>query len=199
MTRTAPGGISTAVSGIRCARLPSLNPLAASADGCCECRIDNAWEAEQIVGDVNQLRQEELGLLVLDDVKRVIVDSESADIITVEPLTEEQLERELTATAGALARTAYPSACSPISHRCWRGTVPNTDIGFSTGTTNGTWSGRGNFWTGNYYAKLCWVDPFSANPFNPATVCMPERNGSKAWIEIGYTVVGKQVNVSSTC
>ncbi|MFJ2543058.1 hypothetical protein [Microbacterium sp. NPDC087589] len=157
-----------------------------------------ALEERETVGDVDQLSQEELDLLGSDEFKRVIVDPVSGDITAVEPLTEEQLESELVAGAGPQARTAYPSACSPISRPCWRGAVPNIDIGFSTGTTTGTWSGRANFWTGNYYAKLCWLDPFSANPFNPSTVCMPERNGNKAWIEIGYTVVGKSVNVSST-
>lgn len=75
---------------------------------------------------------------------------------------------------------------------------PVYDYSFTLGTTNGTWGNRGDFFTGNYYAKLCWLDPLVSPPLLPKTYCMPERNGKNAVIALGTTVTGKQVNLSTT-
>ncbi len=72
------------------------------------------------------------------------------------------------------------------------------DYSFTVGTTSGTWGNRGDFYTGNYYAKLCWLDPLISPPLLPVTYCMPERNGKDAIISLGTSVTGKKVNLSTT-
>lgn len=155
-------------------------------------------DATTFTGDTDQLTSVERELLNSDEIKRVTVDPSTGDITAVEPMSAAELDAELTPDGQVQPFTAYPSGCTPSTRACWKGAIPSIDYGFSTGTTTGTWGGRANFWTGNYYAKLCWLDPYSPNPFNPSTFCMPERNGKNAWIELGYTVTGKQVNVSTT-
>lgn len=149
-------------------------------------------DASAIRGTTSLLSENEVQLFESDAPKRVVVDPSTGDVTAVEPLTASEVTALVQPKMGAFSATA---GCSSLSKPCWHSQAPAQVYSFSTGTTNGTWGHRKNFWTGDYYAKLCWLDPL----VTPApSVCMPLRNGKNAWIEIGFVVVGKQVNVSTT-
>ncbi|WP_292790096.1 MULTISPECIES: hypothetical protein [unclassified Microbacterium] len=152
------------------------------------------------VGSLSQLTNAEADLLASDDLKRVSVDPYTGDVTSVVPMSEAELNEEVFGSLppqGSTSTRAASPNCTSTSQPCWHAATPSINYRFTLGTTKGTWGARKDFWTGNYYAKLCWIDPLPTNPFNPGTVCMPLRNGTKAWIQIGFTVTGKQVNVSS--
>lgn len=158
-----------------------------------------------IVGDIEQLSTEEIGILHSDGPKRVAVDPYSGDITAVERLSVEELASLIEVPQAALAaeirnsqtgqlETAPFAARANPSKPTWQGRPPALDYTFGLGTTNGSWPNRANFYTHKYYAKLCW-----ANAFTPLqTYCMPERNGNYAWIEFGQSLTGKKVNLSTT-
>lgn len=76
---------------------------------------------------------------------------------------------------------------------CWHKRPPLLSIGFSRGVTDGTWNEVKNFYTGSYYAKLCWIPRGESTTF-----CMPERNGTNATISLGDYVTGKKVDLATT-
>jgi hypothetical protein len=154
-----------------------------------------------ITGDTDQLTPTEQNLLVSDALKRISVNPTTGDITAVEPMTPEELAQEMgtapSAPGAVQPFVAYPGLCEPTTVRpCWHGAAGAQPIGFSNGITDGTWTSRRNFWTASYYAKLCWMD--LSIPKAPRLVCMPERNGTNAWIQFGAVVTGKKVDVHYT-
>lgn len=186
--------IASAIAGVLA--IAAAAPSHAVDDGGVEATAD----------DSGDLLPSEETLLYSDDLKRITVDPATGSVVAVEPMTEAELEYEFRGESAAEDGpftvepfVAYPGMCTPTTIRpCWHGAVPTVNIGFSYGITYGTWGSRTNFWTAHYYAKLCWVDPFPPNPFNPGTICMPERYGTNAWIELGMTVTGKTVDVHTS-
>lgn len=144
------------------------------------------------IGDTEQLSHSERQLLASDDLKRVVIDPASGDVTAVERMTQAELNSEMFGT-GIRPFAATANGCTTTARPCWHGRPPAINYSFTVGTTNGTWDNRQNFWTANYYAKMCWRN---SAPFG--VFCMPERNGKNAWIELGYAVTGTQVNVSTT-
>ncbi len=156
-----------------------------------------------MVNGLEGLSEEEVALYESDSPKLIRIDASSGLVEAVEPMTTKQLDQALreanslsTGPAGASARSVA-TGCTSTSP-CWYGVGPVYDYSFTLGTTSGTWGNRGDFFTGNYYAKLCWLDPLVRPPLLPVTYCMPERNGKNAIISLGTTVTGKQVNLSTT-
>jgi hypothetical protein len=148
------------------------------------------------VGDLDQLTQTEVDALHSDSPKIVTVDPYSGDVTDVEIVTEAELEAQLGAAAGpqgGVSARSWSTGCAS-GKPCWHDNPPgNINYQFTLGVTNGTWDTVRNFYTGDYYAKLCWI------PWNSTTkFCMPERNGTKALIQIGMQVTGKQVDLSKT-
>lgn len=157
---------------------------------------ETAATAGELQGTTSPLDEGEIQLLESNAPKRVVVDPRTGDVTAVEPLTASEVTALVQPKMGTFSATA---GCSSVTKPCWHSQAPAQVYSFTTGTTNGTWGHRKNFWTGDYYAKLCWLDPLWSDPLRPApSVCMPLRNGKNAWIEIGFVVVGKQVNVSTT-
>jgi hypothetical protein len=150
------------------------------------------------------LSKAEIKLYKSDAMKRIEINPSDGSVTSVKPLTATQLGR-LQSRAEARAVGPKSQGISPLAAStgctstapCWYGVGPVYSYSFTVGTTNGTWGNRGDFYTGSYFAKLCWIDPMSL-PMRPITYCMPERNGKKAWISLGQSVTGKQVNLSTT-
>ncbi|CAN7441655.1 hypothetical protein LJR045_002896 [Microbacterium sp. LjRoot45] len=150
------------------------------------------------------LSRAEINLYKSDAMKRIVIDASDGSVESVEPLTTSQL-RKLQSRAEGLAVGPRSQGVSPLAVSagcssttpCWYGVGPVYNYSFTVGTTNGTWGNRGDFYTGNYFAKLCWIDPMSL-PTRPITYCMPERNGKKAWISLGQSVTGTRVNLSTS-
>lgn len=140
----------------------------------------------------------QLALLESNRLKRVSIDPATGDVTAVQTMISAELQSEFsTAKSGAVQTFSVGTNCSLNATPCWYGVPPAVSYSFSSGVTSGTWSNRKNFWTGtNFFAKLCWLDAFGG-PF-PATTCMPERNGTNAWIELGYAVTGTKVDVGIT-
>jgi len=154
------------------------------------------------ISGLERLSTEEIALYESDDLKLIRIDASSGAVESVEPLTPGQLDETLhdadassTVPTGLSGSARLGTGCSSGSP-CWYGLGPVYDYSFTLGTTSGTWGNRGKFFTGDYYAKLCWLDPY-AFPVGSVTYCMPERNGTNAVIDIGTTVTGKQVNLST--
>ncbi|MCK8467735.1 hypothetical protein M0722_11070 [Microbacterium sp. KSW4-16] len=147
-----------------------------------------------VVGDLDQLTQDEIEALRSGSPKIVTVDPYSGDVTDVEVMTEAELEATLEALSpsGPSARS-WSTGCAS-GKPCWHDNPPgNVHYQFTLGVTNGTWDTVRDFYTGDYYAKLCWI------PWNSTTkFCMPERNGTKALIQIGMQVTGKRVDLSKT-
>lgn len=160
-----------------------------------------------IIGDIDSLNHQEQALYYSDKPKSIQLDASSGDVISVVELTDAQLKsliqtEQAKGRADALSSGISPmsvslTGCPSTSLGCWYGVGPVHHYQYTLGTTSGTWGNRQNFYTGAYYAKLCWLDTQS-NPFNPPTYCMPERNGKNAMISLGMAVTGKQVNLSTT-
>jgi hypothetical protein len=163
---------------------------------------------DAIVGSVDQLTVDEAALLESDKLKRVKVDPFTGDITSVEPISRAQLNKEAAAESRASGQGGEDSGISTLSATwnlcssagtatCWYGRPPTLNVQFSSGKTTGTWGSRTKLWTGNYYAKACWLDPQPTSVI-PETVCMPLRNGKNAWIEWGFVLTGKSMDVSTT-
>lgn len=147
-----------------------------------------------VVGDLDQLTQDEIEALRSGSPKIVTVDPYSGDVTDVEVITEAELEATLEAlTPSGPSARSWSTGCAS-GKPCWHDNPPgNVHYQFTLGVTNGTWDTVRNFYTGDYYAKLCWI------PWNSTTkFCMPERNGTKALIQIGMQVTGKRVDLSKT-
>lgn len=148
-----------------------------------------------VVGDLDQLSHSELQAMHSDSPKVIMVDAYSGDVTDVDIITESELEARLGVTSapdGASTRS-WSTGCAS-GKPCWYDNPPgNVHYQFSLGVTNGTWHTVRSFYTGDYFAKLCWV------PWNSTTkFCMPERNGTKALIKLGMPVTGKRVDLSKT-
>ncbi|MFJ4164624.1 hypothetical protein ACIPY5_03640 [Microbacterium sp. NPDC089698] len=151
-------------------------------------------------GSAENLSSDQLALLESDQLKRISIDPATGNVTAVQPMTSAELRAEIsaaTAKPGGIQPFSVGTNCSLNATPCWYGVAPAVNYSFSSGITDGTWTNRKNFWTGtNFFAKLCWLDPFGGA--FPATICMPERNGPNAWIELGYAVTGKKADVSIT-
>ena len=195
--RRHPTGISAAVGAAIAvaAFVGSATPVLAAQDG------DQSVIAG--IDGLEGLSPEEVALYESDDLKMIRIDASTGAVESVEPLTRAQLDQELrdsdalstgSATQNSAAR-GVATGCNSTSP-CWYGVGPVYDYSFTLGTTDGTWGNRGNFFTGPYYAKLCWLDPY-AFPAGSVTYCMPERNGANAVINLGGSYTGKRVNLAT--
>ncbi|WP_292714475.1 hypothetical protein [Microbacterium sp. 13-71-7] len=137
------------------------------------------------IGDLDQLSTIELEVLRSDAPKKIQVDPNSGDITSVQSLTDSEMSGLLRAAGGGISSRTLTSVGT------WYGRPPALNYDFNLGVTSGTWPNRGNFYTGPYYAKLCWNNGLG-------TFCMPERNGANAWIELGSSVTGRSVDLSTT-
>ena len=141
------------------------------------------------------LDAEDMALLASDFPKRITVDPQTGDVSAVEPLDHEEFaiyEGAQNEPESVGPFTAYPNACLQ-GRPCWHGNPPAISIRFSLGVTTGKWNYVRNFYTGSYYAKLCWIEPGATKQ-----VCMTERNGANALIEIGFPVTGTKVDLKTT-
>lgn len=145
------------------------------------------------------LTEHERDLYYSDDLKVISIDPSTGAVTSVEAITAEESSARIADQAAATQLLGGQLGFSPFAVStgclsgapCWYGQAPTLTYQYTLGTTSGTWSYRKDFYTGNYYAKLCWLVGLT-------TFCMPERNGKNAWIEFGSVVVGKQVNLSTT-
>jgi hypothetical protein len=155
-----------------------------------------------VVGDTDALSEEQKRLYYSDQPKVININTTSGDVVSVDPLSKTELRDLIEAHQAPTQRATTEGTVSPMSWTtgcaagaaCWYGIGPALTYQYTLGTTTGTWTNRQNFYTGNYYAKLCWMDPLQIL----TTYCMPERNGKNAWITLGSAVTGKSVNVSTT-
>ncbi|MGK3949516.1 hypothetical protein [Microbacterium sp. K2] len=169
-------------------------PLALSGGALASLELPAIRPAE-VTGDTDQLSPSELDVLGSDEPKFITVDPYSGDVTAVEEVSQAELEAALEASQPRNKVTPFSWSTGCASGKpCWHDNPPgNINYQFSSGITNGTWDTVRNFYTGNYYAKLCWI------PWNSSeTFCMPERNGKNALIQIGMQVTGKKVDLSST-
>lgn len=148
----------------------------------------------EVTGDIDQLSRAELNVLDSDKPKLVTVDPYSGDITEVVKMTQAELDAKLGTSnpQRKVSPLSWSTGCAS-GKPCWFDNPPgNINYQFSSGVTSGTWYTVRDFYTGNYYAKLCWI------PWNSSTTfCMPERNGKNALIQIGMQVTGKKVDLSS--
>ncbi|QEW00616.1 hypothetical protein F6J84_11260 [Microbacterium caowuchunii] len=193
MTRLSRARLSTLSTALLVGALALVSALPAHATADDSSTLDDPTVE---IGSVEQLSTSEMALLESDDLKRVTVDAFTGDITAVQPMSAQELSAER--SSQSVGTFGVSTGCSGTTVACWHSQAPAVLYSFTTGVTNGTWGNRTDFWTGNYYAKLCWLDPLPANPFNPATVCMPIRNGKNAWISLGWVVTGKKADVSTT-
>lgn len=196
-SRRHPAGISVAVGAAIAvaAFIGSAAPAFATQD-------DDQVVITAVDG-LEGLSPQEVALYESDDLKLIRIDASTGAVESVEPLTPAQLDQELR-SSDALSTgstTQNPTArgvstgCNSVSP-CWYGVGPVYDYSFTLGTTNGTWGNRGNFFTGPYYVKLCWLDPY-AFPAGSVTYCMPERNGANAVLNLGGSYTGKRVDLAT--
>ncbi|WP_029146069.1 hypothetical protein [Microbacterium luticocti] len=194
-----------AVSALFALALVASTLLATSAHA--EAVADNssgATSSTETVGDANALSPSEKKLFYSNDRKQIEVDATSGDIVSVTPLTQEQLQSLIDANQPTSAFTETRLGAAPLGvstgcpltwFGCWYGkSSAYVNYQFTNGVTSGTWTSRQNFYTGTYYAKLCWLDPANTKK----TFCMAERNGTNAWITLGQAVTGKKVDLSPT-
>lgn len=113
------------------------------------------------VGDLDQLSRAERDALHSDSPKVVTVDPYSGDITEVVLITEAEMKSRLGAIrapkSGSSTRSSWSTGCAS-GKPCWHDNPPgNVHYQFTLGVTDGTWDTVRNFYTGDYYAKLCWI------------------------------------------
>lgn len=120
----------------------------------------------------------ELELIASDTPKIVTVDATTGEFTGVEAADV------LVAPMGVVLNN-----CSG-GRACWYGYyTPDAYYGFDGSGASGTWTSRGDFYSANYSARICW----QLYPGGGSTICSGGYVGHNTWITLGVRVIGKQV------
>lgn len=108
--------------------------------------------------------------------------------ITIDPATG--AFENVHATPVLTQPTSVYSTCS-TGQACWRGWLsPHIWYGFDGSGATGTWPNRGSFYTGNYYAKPCWL-------YSGSTICAEAYSPKQSTITWGQELTGKRVYLTT--
>ena len=126
-----------------------------------------------------QLSSEENAMLNSGDPVEVTVDPATGKLVSVADASN--LVEELSATQ---------NDCSG-SRACWLGWLsPHALWGFNGSGATGTWPNRGDFNTGVYWARPCWLSGGS-------TVCVETFLGPNTIITWGVELIGTRVDLTT--
>jgi hypothetical protein len=130
---------------------------------------------------LSELTVAEIALINSGNPVVVTADVETGHFTSVEPVG-----------AAPIQPAAVHNTCS-TGQACWKPwTTPYKAYGFSGTGATGSWSHRGTFYSGNYFAKPCWLSPTSFR-----TVCSEIYIEKKSYITWGASLTGKRVYLAT--
>lgn len=125
----------------------------------------------------------------LDAAEIDLLNSDDPVTVTINPRTGEFMSVERTVST-PIAPMGVTKVCS-TGQACWKPwKTPYAAYGFDGSGASGTWSHRGSFHSGNYYAKPCWLSGYR-------TVCAQAYSPKNATIVWGEELTGKKVDLST--